>query len=132
VPDADFWPRKILFRTMPTLKQASCSNRSCPQRARPGARFCAEHEKERWRELDRDRRTAAARGYDSKGWRAFRPWFLLRHPLCEDCLEQSRLTPASEVHHLKKIKTHPELRLVESNCRALDRRCHSIRTLRGE
>jgi hypothetical protein len=40
--------------------------------------------------------------------------------------------PATEPHHLKKVAQHPELRLVEENCRALCHEHHSARTARGE
>lgn len=73
------------------------------------------------------RGTAAERGYDAL-WRRFRTMFIARHPVCEDCDRQ----PTREVHHIKKLAEHPELRLVESNCMGLCTRCHSIRTNRGE
>ncbi|WP_242847225.1 HNH endonuclease [Desulfosporosinus acididurans] len=58
--------------------------------------------------------------------------YLREHPLCEDCLEQDALTPSREVHHKKKVRDFPELRLVKSNLRALCKSCHSTRTARGE
>lgn len=65
-------------------------------------------------------------------WRNFRDWFLARHPLCEDCLAEGKIEPAEEVHHLKKVADHPELRLVEANCRGLCKPHHSRRTAAGE
>jgi 5-methylcytosine-specific restriction protein A len=76
--------------------------------------------------LDRFRGSARERGYDTN-WGKFRKMFLARHPLCADC---GRL--ASEVHHERKVKDHPELKLVERNCVPLCKPCHTIRTARGE
>lgn len=69
----------------------------------------------------------AERGYDAV-WRRFRRWFIIRHPVCEDCERM----PTREVHHRKKVAEYPELRCVESNCLGLCKPCHSIRTKRGE
>src|SRR5258708_1664515 len=84
------------------------------------------------RDAGRYRGTAAARGYDAK-WRIFRTWFIRRHPLCEDCLAEGITTQRTEhVHHVKKLVTHPELRMVEANCRGLCASHHNARTARGE
>jgi len=77
-------------------------------------------------EVDRRRGTARNRGYDSN-WERFRIWFLRRHPICADGPHL-----ATEVHHVKKLVTHPELKLVESNCLGLCKADHSKRTARGE
>ena len=58
-------------------------------------------------------------------WRAIRERYIRSHPLCEDCLESGRLTPAAEVHHLLPLSrggTHDE-----ENLRALCRSCHNKR-----
>jgi len=78
-----------------------------------------------------ERLTACRRGYD-RTWQRFRDWFLRRHPLCHDCEGRGDVVPAAEVHHIKKLADHPELRCVESNCMALCKACHSKRTGRGE
>jgi 5-methylcytosine-specific restriction endonuclease McrA len=39
---------------------------------------------------------------------------------------------ATEVHHIAKVKVHPELKLVEANCMALCKADHTARTARGE
>ena len=86
-------------------------------------------------QLDKHRGSARQRGYDGT-WERLRKMYLREQPLCEDCLENSlddvTLTPAVEVHHKKKVRDFPELRLVWSNLRALCKACHSKRTARGE
>lgn len=44
------------------------------------------------------RPTAAARGYDRQ-WRKARLVWLAEHPLCEHCLAEERVTPATVVDH---------------------------------
>lgn len=80
---------------------------------------------------DQQRGSAAKRGYDRQ-WRKFRIAFLRQHPLCEDCLENKRVTAATDVHHKIKVALNPRLKLVESNCKALCSACHDRRTALGE
>lgn len=37
--------------------------------------------------------------YNTKRWKDLRNLMIQEHPLCQDCLENGRLTPAEEVHH---------------------------------
>jgi len=76
------------------------------------------------------RGSAASRGYDRQ-WAAFRLSILRERPLCQDCYPRF-VTPASEVHHIIKLRENQELRLVGSNVLSLCKPCHSIRTARGE
>ena len=85
---------------------------------------------EQRRRFDRERGSAASRGYD-RTWQRFRDAFLMSHPLCSDCLPK-QVTPAIEVHHIKRLRDAPELRLVEANCLGLCKAHHSARTARGE
>jgi 5-methylcytosine-specific restriction enzyme A len=78
-----------------------------------------------------DRPSAAHRGYDST-WRRFRKYFLAQRPLCVDCETNNRIVGATEVHHKVRLVDAPYRRLDESNCIALCKRCHSVRTQRGE
>lgn len=41
----------------------------------------------------------SAEYYRTKAWKDLRDWYLRRHPLCERCLEQGRITAAEHVHH---------------------------------
>lgn len=80
---------------------------------------------------DRERGSAAARGYD-RHWRSFREQFLADHPLRKDCEDKGRVTAATDVHHLIKLRDRRDLRLDSRNCMALRQNCHSARTARGE
>jgi len=106
-----------------------CSYPGCPALVERGN--CGQHgQPEPRQQYDRFRGSSSERGYDER-WRKFRRWFLNCNPWCADCVEESQ-QPAIEVHHVQKVREHPELRLKESNCLALCKSCHSIRTARGE
>src|ERR1035437_3648511 len=71
------------------------------------------------------RGSAASRGYDSN-WNKVRSQRLkLDKYLCQNCLPK-RVTPASEVHHLRKIATHPHLRLAIDNLLSVCHPCHAL------
>ena len=51
------------------------------------------------RALDRERPSAARRGYGPR-WRRARAAFLAHHPLCAACRSQGRVVPATVVDHV--------------------------------
>lgn len=73
-----------------------------------------------------DRRCAAKRGYGHQ-WRIFRARVLAYRPLCEDCQQ-----PATDVHHKVKVRADRHLLFSEANVMVLCKRCHQLRTARGE
>ena len=117
---------------MPFAPKRFCSHANCPVLVDKGR--CPKHE-EQFRE-DRKRygrQTAARRGYDAR-WQKFRAAFLASNVLCLDCKEliPPRVTIATEVHHVAKVRDAPEHILDPANCRALCKTHHQIRTARGE
>ena len=38
--------------------------------------------------------------YNNKKWKALRSGYLISHPLCEVCLDEGKVTPATDVHHI--------------------------------
>jgi 5-methylcytosine-specific restriction enzyme A len=81
---------------------------------------------ERHRLYDRTQRDQEMKAfYHSKAWLDFRRWVLSVRPICEECIQADRLTPASHVHHIKPARDHPELRFTASNVQALCHACHS-------
>ena len=63
--------------------------------------------------------------YVSVGWRRLRLYKLTQTPFCEWC---PKITIATEVHHIKEVKTNPELRLDFTNLVSLCKTCHSTHT----
>lgn len=82
------------------------------------------------RATDRQRGTAAARGYDGT-WQQFRRYFLNTNPICRDCEADGASRLASQVHHIHKL-ADGGARLDPENCMGLCHRHHSIRTAKGE
>ncbi len=68
--------------------------------------------------------------YNTKQWVNLRNYYYKRQPLCECCLAHGYVTPATEVHHKRRIlsgKTEEdryELLTDESNLMSLCYRCH--------
>lgn len=75
------------------------------------------------------RGNSAARGYDAQ-WRKFRALVMRRRPFCEcDECKASPTPDLSEVlDHILPIADRPDLRLVESNLRAMSKRHHDQHT----
>ena len=105
-----------------------CRKIGCPELIAGGTKYCDKHTKDA-RSYDKQRGTAAERGYDYK-WSLIRLRFLKEFPLCYDCLALGRVEVANEVHHIKKKRDSgtDEWDNLMSECHA----CHSRRTLRGE
>ena len=70
------------------------------------------------RELDRQRPSAARRGYGPR-WRRARAAYLARHPLCVPCEEAGRLAPATVVDHVVPHRGDQKLFWDEANWQAL-------------
>ena len=70
---------------------------------------------------------------NTRRWRNLRAAYLAEHPLCEDCIEAGRTTPAEEVHHVEEILSGEDyeemaaLAYDPANLRALCADCHHAR-----
>ncbi len=68
--------------------------------------------------------------YNSPNWKKLRLGYLMQHPLCEQCLKEDKITPATEVHHIKPISTGSDELAMKSiaynayNLMALCKDCH--------
>lgn len=89
----------------------------------------------RRRETDERRGSREERGYTWQ-WRRFREAYIdtvvSDTPWCLDCKGAFGSRSEIELHHVRKLADHPELRFEAANIRHLCCRCHSIRTARGE
>lgn len=110
---------------MPYRIERPCKNHQCPNTTSNSNGYCDECK------ADEHRGNANERGYDAK-WEKFRKRFLRENPLCEDCLKERTLTPATDVHHIIKLRDAPERKFDKNNLMALCHKCHSARTKRGE
>lgn len=87
---------------------------------RPHAHLQASH--------DRQRGSAASRGYGRR-WQRARRQFLLEHPVCQ-CDDPDCQRPATEVDHIKGHRGDYDLFWDEANWQALTKECHSRKTRR--
>ena len=115
---------------MPARALRPCKQIGCTELTREAGGYCAEHQHV-ISEYERRRGSARQRGYD-RAWERLREVVLRSNPLCYDCFSVGRLTSAKEVHHIKKVREYPALRLVKRNLMCLCKACHSVRTGRGE
>lgn len=86
------------------------------------------------RKPDNRRKTGRNKEYfdllNTRRWRNLRAAYLAEHPLCEDCIEAGRTTPAEEVHHVEEIlsgENYEEMAALAydpDNLRALCADCH--------
>jgi 5-methylcytosine-specific restriction protein A len=106
---------------MPTKPKRPCSHPGCPKLT--AGRFCEEHAKDEARRYERYQRDPATRKRYGQTWRKVRDYYRATHPLCEQCLEQGRATPAQEVHHVKPLSQGGTNDY--ENLRALCCSCHS-------
>jgi len=109
---------------LPTRSKRPCAAPNCPALVDSG--YCPAHQKRTFGDNWRGR--SNERGYDW-AWQKFRERFLSKpeHAICEDCGRKV----STDVHHVKRLKEFPALRLVESNCRGLCKACHSALTAKG-
>ncbi|MBM3762429.1 MAG: HNH endonuclease [Acidobacteria bacterium] len=114
---------------MPSSPLRYCAQPGCGERVKGG--YCAKHSAAHHRRRDEHRGNSTQRGYDA-GWRKLAALVLAESPLCVDCLANGRSVPASEVHHVERLRDAPARRLDPSNLMALCKPCHSRRTARGE
>ena len=76
-----------------------------------------------------ERGTATERGYGSD-WTRVSLWYRSLNPVCEYCrylyeeCGKLPINPATEVHHIIKVKMPPQLRCEHSNLLALCHDCH--------
>ncbi len=105
-----------------------CSAPGCHTLIPRGRRHCEDHEKAEMRAYNRSRRADPNRDdsfYSSASWRATRAAFLARHPLCELCQREGRITAATIADH--RIARHEGGSNDQANLRSLCSHHHSLR-----
>ena len=106
---------------MPKRPKRPCSYPGCPKLT--DGRFCTEHEKQEAVRYEKYGRDPAIRRRYGRAWKRIRDQYIQSHPLCEQCGQEGRLTPAEEVHHILPLAnggTHDA-----GNLMALCKSCHS-------
>lgn len=83
---------------------------------------------ERAYDRDRNRNQPHRRLLWSRRYQRFRLALLAQRTLCQDC----ESAVATEVHHVRRLASHPEDLCDPSQCLVLCQVCHTTRTNRGE
>ena len=107
--------------SMPTKPKKPCQHPGCPRLTND--RYCELHAKLHVS----DRAGSADRGYTSR-WQTARKRFLTKHPLCIECEEEGKLTPASVVDHIIAHRGDKALFWDEDNWQPLCKKCHDRKT----
>lgn len=75
-----------------------------------------------------DMRLLRQKAYQNTTWRKMRDCYLREHPLCDECLKKGKITPATDIHHIKSPFRNGEINyallLDEDNLMSLCKECH--------
>ena len=110
---------------MPRKPKRPCSHPGCGKLI--DGRYCDEHRQIAERQYNQHLRDPDTNKRYGRAWKKIRARFLLQHPLCEQCRQEGRLTPAQEVHHILPLANGGMNN--ESNLMALCKSCHSRITI---
>ena len=127
---------------MPLRSLRECRNPHCAKLTRSKEGYCDEHIQEylnKIEEYKKNNRYRYDRKYDikrdpkiekfyrSKAWRDKREYILIRdNGLCQRCLSYNRITHATDVHHIVKLKDDYTKRLDNDNLVSVCSKCHKI------
>ncbi|MBR3298914.1 MAG: HNH endonuclease [Clostridia bacterium] len=108
---------------MPRKPKRPCGMSGCPLFAEDGSPYCKEHGKKQRDSYNRYERSPDINKKYGRAWKRIRDRYTSKHPLCERCLEEGRLTPVEEVHHIVPISKGGDHR--ETNLMSLCQSCHT-------
>ena len=106
---------------MPWKPKSICNYPGCQVLTRD--RYCQKHKKE----IIRTQNDRGSKMYTYQ-WRKASKEFLKKHPLCIHCDREGRLTPATEVDHIKPHRGDKKLFWNKKNWQPLCKSCHSKKT----
>ncbi|WP_302131795.1 HNH endonuclease [uncultured Dialister sp.] len=106
---------------MPWKPKKPCAYPGCKELTK--GRYCEQHQKLMDKYYDTHERSPVSKKRYGRAWKRIRDRYIGKHPLCEMCLKNNKITPATEVHHIRPLSrggTHDE-----DNLMALCKPCHS-------
>lgn len=113
---------------MPDLPRRMCCVPGCTEFAVRGRGRCEAH----LRQPLTDYRAQTNALYRTGRWRDMRARQLAREPLCRICAQEGRLTPATEVDHIRPHRGDRTWFFDPRNLQSLCHRCHSAKTVRED
>jgi len=106
---------------MPYKARKPCTYPGCPKLTT--GRYCEEHAKTEAKRYNQYNRDPGSNKRYGRSWARIRAAFLSANPLCELCKQDGRLTPATLVHHKRKLTDGGTNDW--NNLQALCQECHS-------
>ncbi|MEW5952645.1 MAG: HNH endonuclease [Bacillota bacterium] len=116
---------------MPNKPARPCRHPYCRALVTDDA-YCPAHKKQNTKHYDKQRGTAAQRGYGGR-WQRYRLQYLKEHPLCVICFKANKLTPSRHVDHIIAVSgPNDPLFWDGDNHQALCANCHSRKTVKED
>jgi len=114
---------------MPSKPAHPCRQPGCPELTHDKSGYCPRHKKAIHQQYDRERGSAASRGYGRR-WQKASKMFLARHPLCALCARKDPpvIRAATLVDHIKPHRGDMALFWDENNWQPSCDECHNIKT----
>ena len=113
---------------MPTSPAKPCRMPGCPNLISDTyLGLCTEHKRQYQAAHDRERGSAASRGYNAR-WRRRSKLFLKHHPLCAECLKEGKRRGATVVDHTTPHRGDARLFWDENNWQSLCKPHHDRKT----
>jgi 5-methylcytosine-specific restriction protein A len=108
---------------MPRKASRPCAHPRCPELVTEGSR-CPAHDKAAWQARnERPEIREDKRFYDSARWQQLRAFVLREEPWCRECRRNNRVSPATVVDHIQRIRDGGS-RTNLTNLQPLCDRCH--------
>ena len=105
---------------MPHKPLKPCRYPGCPKLT--SGLYCEDHQGIMDRNYNKYTRSANHNKKYGRAWKRIRDRYAKAHPLCEMCLKEGRLTPMTEVHHIKPVQEGGGNE--DSNLMSLCHSCH--------
>ena len=106
---------------MPHKPLKPCKYPGCPNLT--DGTYCKKHKAQVAKEYNTYERSANHNKKYGREWKRIRDRYVKKHPLCERCLMEGKITPVEEVHHI--IPVNRGGTNVESNLMSLCKSCHN-------
>ena len=78
-----------------------------------------------------ENRKLRAKAYNNSSWKKLRETYLKEHAVCQDCISKGKITPATDIHHIKSPFKDGEINysllLDYTNLVSLCKECHGNR-----
>ncbi|AYC54141.1 HNH endonuclease signature motif containing protein [Bacillus licheniformis] len=105
-----------------------CSHSRCRELIPYDEKYCSKHKNDHYKQYNKERYRydkEYIKFYSSKEWQNLRQTKLNQQPLCEQCLKQGHVTPATIVHHIIETKKDWSKRLDFDNLESVCAACHN-------